>query len=178
VVHNNVLVVNNRYRSPNPYYRPRPPVYGRPVYARPPTNWYARPGYRPPPAGYRAYGPNYPGYRAGMPAGYRPPPPAGGYRATPPPNAGTYRNEAGNVGATRSATPAPGNVGATRPATTSGNLGSTRNQANNPAATQHPQPERGNHEGAFAESNHGKEERQASQRGRASSGEHAGGRRR
>jgi Protein of unknown function (DUF3300) len=169
MVHNNVFVVNNRYVSPHPYYRPRPPVYGHPVYARPPTNWYARPGYRPPPSGYRAYGPNYPGYRAGMPAGYRPPPPAGGaYR--PPPAGGAYRPppgsvSAGNVSATRSATPPPGGVGATRPAP------GTTNAPKNVGAIPRPQPQTtGAREGAFGGSSNGNAERQASQRGHASAG--------
>jgi hypothetical protein len=60
IVHNNYWVVNNRYRPPYPSYHYRPPVYGPPIYARPPGNWYDRPGYRPPPGG--------------RPPGYRPPP--------------------------------------------------------------------------------------------------------
>src|SRR5271169_1966456 len=49
VVQNNVWVVNNRWRSPNPSFRPRPPRFNRPIYARPPSNWNQRPGRRPPP---------------------------------------------------------------------------------------------------------------------------------
>ena len=119
--HNSVFVVNNRYVAPRPYYRYRPPVYRGGVYARPPTNWAARPYYRPPPAGYRPYGPNTPGYRAGYrPAAtpYRPP---ANYRA-PAPVYGNNRAATGSYNATRNATTG---VGATRPATT-GNVGATR----------------------------------------------------
>ena len=74
IVHNNYWVVSNRYRPPYPSYHPRPPIYGPPVYARPPGNWYARPGYPPPPGG-----------RPPPPPGARPPPPPG---ARPPPAPG------------------------------------------------------------------------------------------
>jgi hypothetical protein len=64
IVHNNFWIVNNRYRPRFPTYHYRPPVYGRPVFVRPPNNWRDRPFYRPP---------------AGRPPGYRPPgsPPSG-----------------------------------------------------------------------------------------------------
>lgn len=66
IVHNNVWVVNNnRYRPRYPSYRYRPPVYNRPVYARPPNNWHDRPYYRPPSPG---------GNPPGAGPGYRPPP--------------------------------------------------------------------------------------------------------
>jgi hypothetical protein len=68
IVHNNVWVVNNRYHPPRPYYHYRPPVYGRPIYVRPPNNWHDRPYYRPPPGGGRPPG--------GGPGGK---PPGGGY---------------------------------------------------------------------------------------------------
>ena len=51
--HRNVWHYHHVYVSPRPYYRPRPPVYGPPIYARPPPNWNQRPGYRPPPPGFR-----------------------------------------------------------------------------------------------------------------------------
>jgi hypothetical protein len=76
IVHNNYWVVNNYYRPPRPYYRYRPPVYGPPIYARPPTNWHDRPYYRPPPGG-RPPGGGYPGKPPG--GGYPGKPPAGGY---------------------------------------------------------------------------------------------------
>ena len=129
--HNSVFVVNNRYVAPRPYYRPRPVPYNRPIYARPPTNWYSRPYYRPPPAGYRPYGPNTPGYRAGYrpaaapyrpPANYRPPAPV--YGNNRPGNVGATRPPGNsNVGATRP--PGNGNVGGSRPPST-GNPGATR----------------------------------------------------
>jgi Protein of unknown function (DUF3300) len=81
IVHNNVWVVNNRYRPPYPSYHYRPPVYNRPVYVRPPPNWHDRP-YYPPPAGrppaYRPPGgpPPPPRPPGTPPPGYRPPPPA------------------------------------------------------------------------------------------------------
>ncbi|HEY6376647.1 MAG TPA: DUF3300 domain-containing protein, partial [Edaphobacter sp.] len=58
VVHNNVWVVNNRWRSPHPTWRARPPRFGPPIHARPPSNWNQRPNYRPPPSGWRPNGPN------------------------------------------------------------------------------------------------------------------------
>jgi Protein of unknown function (DUF3300) len=73
IVHNNVWVVNNRYRPPRPYYHYRPPVYGPPIHARPPNNWHDRPYYRPPPGGGRPPG--------GGPGGR---PPGGGYPGKPP----------------------------------------------------------------------------------------------
>ena len=62
--HRSVWHYHSVYVSPRPYYRPRPPVYGPPIYARPPPNWNQRPGYRPPPPGFR-------------PPVYRPPPGGG-----------------------------------------------------------------------------------------------------
>ena len=73
IVHNNVWVVNNRYRPRYPSYHYRPPVYNRPIYVRPPNNWRDRPYYRPPagrPPQYRPPGGQPPGYR---PPGSRPP---------------------------------------------------------------------------------------------------------
>jgi len=74
IVHNNYWVVNNnRYRPRYPSYHYRPPMYNRPVYARPPNNWHDRPYYRPPQASGRP--PTGPGYRPPNPpnAGGRPP---------------------------------------------------------------------------------------------------------
>jgi len=187
-VHNSVFVVNNRYASPRPFYRPGYPVYNRPIYARPPTNWYARPYYRPPPAGYRPYGPNYPGYRAGArppapvpyrpPAGYRPPAPVYGANRSEP--VGATRPAPGTVGATRPATPPSGNLGASRPATPAySNPGANRPPpassynghpgGGNVGATPHPQ-DTGGRQGAFGSSYNGGAEREASNRGRESSG--------
>jgi len=167
-MHHSVWVMNPRYVSPRPYYRPRPPIYGRPIYVRPPANWYARPAYRPPPAGYRPYGPNYPGYRPGMPAGYRPPPPAGGYR---PPPSGAVNRPPGDVGAIRSSTGGgdpPGNVGAARP------VPASRPATGAVAPTPRPQPQPGGRQGAFEGSRNGASERQASARGHASEGGRGG----
>ena len=73
IVHANYWVVNNnRYRPRYHSYHYRPPVYNRPVYARPPKNWNDRPYYRPPNSGGRPPGGNNPGYR--------PPPSSGGNR--------------------------------------------------------------------------------------------------
>jgi len=189
-VHNNVFVVNNRYASPRPYYRPGPVNYNRPVYARPPTNWAARPYYRPPPAGYRTYAPNSPGYRAGYrppatpyraPAGYRAPAPVYGANRTAPANVGANRPATENLGANRSTTPSTGNVGVSRPA---GNqyAGFQQGGENRPQQQQVQRESSGGREGAFGGGNNsGASERQASNRGRESSGggrEHAGGRRR
>jgi len=59
IVQNNVWVMNNRWRSPRPYFRAGPPRFDRPIYApRPPSNWAQRPGRRPPPPGWRPNGPN------------------------------------------------------------------------------------------------------------------------
>jgi hypothetical protein len=124
IVHNNVWVVNNHYHSPYPPYRPRPPVYGRPIYARPPNNWNNRPGYRPPPPGYRPDGPNKPGYRPPPNnGGGRPPNPGNGGR--PPGNGNGGGNRPGNGSGTRP--PGNGNGGGTRPP---GNGGGTRPPGN------------------------------------------------
>ena len=96
--HQNVWRYGNVYRSPHPYYRPRPPVYGRPIYARPPPNWNQRPGYRPPPPGFRppVYRPpgNYPGARP--PGGGYKPPPGNSPGTRPPGTGGGYKPPPGN----------------------------------------------------------------------------------
>ncbi len=113
IVNNNYWVVNNRYRPPYPSYHYRPPVYGPPIYARPPGNWYNRPGYRPPPPGYRPPPTTLPETRPpgqrpeyrppGQQPGQRPPynesrPPSGARPATPQyrpsPDAGYSRGPA------------------------------------------------------------------------------------
>ncbi len=112
VVHNNVWVVNNRWRSPHPTFRPRPPRWNRPIYARPPNNWNQRPGWRPPPSGWRPNGPNNPNWSGGnRPGGNRP---GGG-------NAGGNRPGGGNAGGNR---PGGGNTGGNRPG--GGNTGNNR----------------------------------------------------
>ena len=68
MAHNNYWVVNNRYRPRYPSYHFRPPVFNRPVYVRPPSNWHQRPNYRPPSSGFR------PPSSGGRPPGTRPPP--------------------------------------------------------------------------------------------------------
>ena len=96
IVHNNYWVVNNRYRPPRPYYRYRPPMYGRPIHVRPPPNWHDRPYYRPPGGRPPGGGPP-PGGRppsgGGKPPGIYPPPgtgkpPGGGAGGRPPPGTG------------------------------------------------------------------------------------------
>jgi Protein of unknown function (DUF3300) len=122
------------YRSPRPYYRPRPPIYNRPIHARPPPNWNQRPGYRPspgrpggrPPGNTRPPGngggrppgnTRPPGNRDGRPPGSTRPPGGGG---RPPGNTRPPGNEGGRPPGT--ARPPgggfkpPGNGNATRPA--------------------------------------------------------------
>ena len=116
IVHNNVWVVNNRWRSSRPYFRPRPPHFGRPIYVRPPPNWNQRPGRRPPPPGWRPNGPNHrPGGNSG---GSRPGGNTGGNRPG--------GNAAGNTGGNRpggNPSNSSGNAGGNRP---SGNAGTGR----------------------------------------------------
>jgi Protein of unknown function (DUF3300) len=171
-----------RYRSPRPYYRPRPPIYNRPIVARPPPNWNQRPGYRPPPPGWR---PGRPNDRPGS-GGARPP---GNGGSRPPGNIGGGRPPGGG-------TRPPGDTAGTRPPTGEGRppsnarprpmphnpyagfpAGGTRPQASRPAPTP---PATGARPGAFEGNNSGKSERAASDRGRASAGadHRAGGRRR
>src|SRR5271165_156545 len=137
VVQNNVWVVNNRWRSPHPSFRPRPPRFNRPIYARPPSNWNRRPNYRPPPSGWRPDGPNNrPGGNTGS---NRPPGNTGGNR--PGGNTGNNRpggnapggntggnRPGGNTGSNRPGGNAPGgNAGGNRPG---GNTGSNRPEGN------------------------------------------------
>lgn len=185
---------HNVYVSPHPYYRPRPPVYGPPIYARPPPNWHQRPGYRPPPPGFRPpiYKPPPSGGRSpGSGGGYKPPPSGGrppgsggGYK--PPPSGG--RPPSGNTGGNRP----PGNSGGTRPP---GNVGATRPapppqarpaparpaprnpyagfpQGGNRTQVQRPSPQQytGARPGGFNSNFSGKSERAASDRGKASTG--------
>ncbi len=128
IYHNSPWGFHYVYRSPRPYYRPRPPIYGRPIYARPPPNWNHRPGYRPPPPGYRPPGPNRPpghggdrpGYGGGRPPGngdHGRPPGEGGHGRPPgngewvrPPGNGDGRRPPGNGGGRP-----PGNGAVTRP---------------------------------------------------------------
>jgi len=89
IVHNNYWVVNNRYRPRYPSYHWRPPVYNRPIYVRPPSNWHTRPNYRPPPGGRPPVGgpgrpPTNPPGRPQPGPGNRPQPPP----TRPPSNAG------------------------------------------------------------------------------------------
>jgi len=122
VVHNNVWVVNNRWRSPHPTFRPRPPRWNRPIYARPPNNWNQRPGWRPPPSGWRPDGPNNPNWSGGnRPGGNRP---GGGNAVGNRPgggNTGGNRPGGGNTGNNR---PGGGNTGGNRPG--GGNSGNNR----------------------------------------------------
>jgi hypothetical protein len=191
IYQNNVWRYNYRYHSPRPYYRPRPPVYNRPIYARPPPNWNQRPGYRPPPPGYRPPGTGYrpppPGYRppgprpgegrppvnTGRPPGEnspRPPPP--GYR--PPgsrPSEGRPPVNTGRPPGENSPRPPPNpppNAGGSRPPSRNPYAGypqgGNRPQAQRPA----PQATVGSRPGGFGGNNNGNAVRAASDRGRAS----------
>jgi hypothetical protein len=116
----NVWGFSYRYRSPRPYYRPRPPRYDRPIHARPPPNWSQRPGYRPQRPDLRPGGPNPGGGRPETGGGARPPSSnPGGNR---PPNAGGgARPPSFNPGGNRPAAPSGGarppsvNPGGNRP---------------------------------------------------------------
>ncbi len=136
--HRSVWHYHNVYVSPRPYYRPRPPAYGPPIYARPPPNWNQRPGYRPPPPGFRppVYRPPPSGGKppggkppGGEPPGGKPPgkPPAG----KPPGGGGGYKPPSGSNGGNRP----PGNSGGTRPP---GNVGVTRPAAPPPQVRPSP----------------------------------------
>jgi hypothetical protein len=120
----NVWHYHHVYVSPRPYYRPRPPVYGRPIYGRPPPNWNQRPGYRPPPPGFRP-----PIYKP-PPAGGRPPGGGGGYK--PPPNGGRPPGNGG--GPPNNGGKPPANSGGTKPP------GAAR-PAQQPQARPAPQPQ-------------------------------------
>ena len=155
IVHNNYWVVNNRYRPARPYYHYRPPVYGRPIYARPPNNWHDRPYYRPPPGG-RPPGGGYPGK-----------PPGGGYPGggRPPGN--------GSPGGSPNPTPKPGP--STRPAVTPAPRPSTpanRPQPRPPAYAGYPSQTPTNSTGArpsaFGGNHNASADRAAANRGRTS----------
>ena len=93
IVHNNIWVVNNRYRPRYPSYHYRPPPYNRPIYARPPNNWHDRPNYRPPNGGGPGYRPpGNPGRPTTLPADRPAPPPT--YQR-PPNNVGNRPNQPG-----------------------------------------------------------------------------------
>ncbi len=189
VYHNNVWVYNNRYRSPRPYYRPRPPVYNRPIYARPPANWSQRPGYRPPAGGYRPARPPAAGGARPPAAGGARPPAGGGAR---PPAGGGARPPAG--GANRP----PGNVGGGSTNRPPGNAARPPGNAQSPTGSRNPYagfPQGGNRQpgarpaqtpqttgarpGALGGNNNGSAERAASSRGKTSAGggNRAGGQR-
>ncbi|MCL2659984.1 MAG: DUF3300 domain-containing protein [Acidobacteriaceae bacterium] len=111
---NNVWIVNNRWRPVHRTFRPRPPSFRRPVYARPPSNWRDRPnrrvaGGRPPAASRPPAG--------GRPAGNRPGGNVSGNRPNRPGNAAPNR-PAQNRPQTRPAQPSANvNRPAQRPAT-------------------------------------------------------------
>ena len=165
----NVWHYHHVYVSPRPYYRPRPPVYGRPIYARPPPNWNQRPGYRPPPPGYRP-----PIYKP-PPSSGRPPgggggkPPSGSNGGGRPPGGGAGTRPPGNGGTTRPA-PQPQTRPAPRPAPTNPYAGFP--QGGNRPQAQRPSPQQytGARPSGYNSNFSGKSERAASDRGRASSG--------
>jgi Protein of unknown function (DUF3300) len=150
--HRSVYIVNNRYRSPYPIYRPRPPVYGHPGWGRPPPNWNQRPGYRPPPPGYRPPRPpaNGGGYHPPPNGGSRPPGTGGGYRppasgggqppgtgaGSRPPGGGGGTQPPGNGGGSK---PPPGN-GARPPGTGAGSRPPSNGGTTRPAPTPQPRP--------------------------------------
>ncbi|HEY6414207.1 MAG TPA: DUF3300 domain-containing protein, partial [Edaphobacter sp.] len=123
IVHNNVWVVNNRWHSPRNNWRPGPPRWNRPVYARPPSNWNQRPGWRPPPSGWRPDGPNN---RPG--GGNRPPTNPN----RPGGNPGGNRPGGGNPGGNAGNRPGGGNPGGNRPGGNAGNPGGNRPGGNTP----------------------------------------------
>ena len=184
IVHNNYWVVNNRYRPARPYYHYRPPVYGRPIYARPPNNWHDRPYYRPPPGG-RPPGGGYPGkppgggYPGGGP-GTKPPgggSPGGGSPGTRPPGGGYPGGGRppgnGSPGGSPNPTPKPGP--STRPAVTPAPRPSTpanRPQPRPPAYAGYPSQTPTNNTGArpsaFGGNHNASADRAAANRGRTS----------
>src|SRR5215472_75694 len=128
IVNNNVWVMNNRWRSPRPYFRAGPPRFGRPINApRPPSNWAQRPGRRPPPVGWRPNGPN------NRPGGNRP---GGSNAANRPgnrPGGGNAANRPGNR-------PGGGNA-ANRPSNRPGGGNAANRPSNRPGggnAANHP----------------------------------------
>ncbi len=125
---------HNVYVSPRPYYRPRPPVYGPPIYARPPPNWNQRPGYRPPPPGFRP-----PIYKP-PPSGGKPPGSGGGNK--PPPTGGKPPGSGGGNKPPPTGSKPPGSGGGNKPPPTgskppSGNNGQ-RPPAGNSGGTKPP----------------------------------------
>jgi len=195
-VQNNVWVVNNRYRPPMRTWHHRPPVFNRPIYARPPTNWRDRPFYRPPPGRPPVGRPGAPppSFR---PPGGRPPQALPPGTPSPRPPAGANRPPAGGnrppVGANRppvGVNPPP--MGANRPP-----VGANRPPAAARPAAPQPRPnpyagfsrgpgasrtEYGARPSAFGGGNNAAADRAASNRGRASvasqQGRPAGGNRR
>jgi len=160
IYRNNPWRFSYGYRSPRPYYRPRPPIYNRPIHARPPPNWNQRPGYRPPPgrpgngrppfSGRPPGNTRPPGNGGGRPPGNTQPPSSGPGRppgnvgdgrppgTTRPPGSGPGTRPAGNAGGTRppgGGFKPPGNGGAARPAPTPRTTPSPR-----PAPTIRPAP--------------------------------------
>src|SRR5579871_3541848 len=138
IVNNNVWVVNNRWRSPRPYFRAGPPRFNRPIYAsRPPSNWAQRPGRRPPPAGWRPNGPN------NRPGGNRP----GGSNAWNRPGG---NRPGGNNAANRPGGNRPGgNNAANRPRGNrpGGNNAANRPRGNRPGGNNAANRPRGNRSG-------------------------------
>jgi len=190
----NVWGFSYRYRSPRPYYRPRPPRYDRPIHARPPPNWSQRPGYRPQRPVLRPGGPNPGGGRPVTGGGARPPGVnPGGNR--PPMTGGCARPPSANPGGNRppSRNPSPVTGGATRPSV---KPGGNRPPSHNPYAgfpqernhqehAQQPHPQQphptpqstGARPSAFGGNNNGGAARAASNRGKASAahGQRPGG---
>jgi Protein of unknown function (DUF3300) len=132
LVQNNVWVVNNRWRSPRPYFRAGPPRFDRPIYApRPPSNWSQRPGRPPQSAGWR---PNAPNNRPGVN------PPGGNNAANRPGNQPGGNNAAnrpgnrpgGNTAANRPGNRPGGNTAANRPANRPGGNTAANRPANRP----------------------------------------------
>jgi len=143
IVHNNVWVVNNRYRPRRPSYVFRPPAFNRPpIFVRPPNNWRDRPFYRPP---------------AGRPPGQRPPS-QGGQR---PPSQGGQRPP--SQGGQR-----PPSQAGQRPPSQAGQRPQNRPNPNAGRGSGNPRADSGGRNSAFGGGNNAAADRAASNRGRSS----------
>ena len=125
VYRHNVWVYNNHYRSSYPQYRPRPPMYNRPIYARPRPNWSQRPGYRPPPGGVRpglppGGGARPPGSEGGRPPGTGGGRPPGSEGGRPPGTGGARPPATGGARPPGSEGGRPPGTGGARPPATGG----------------------------------------------------------
>ena len=199
IVNHNTWIVNNRYRSRRPVYRPRPPRYssrpgynghwgrpgssrpgsgGRPGYTRPPSNNRPPSGNRPPgytrPTGTRPGGTYQPGNRPPT-SGTRPP---GSTRPSP----GATTKPAPAPRPTTRPAPAPTAKPATRPAPAPRPTTANRSPyAGFPPKSGNPptrQAQTGGRPSAFGSGSSGPSARAASSRGQRSMGGGGGGKKR